>query len=74
MAEWWKKLRWRIAYLIASDWIDDLEYRFSVFLCDQTGGMLSKCYYSVETMRMYANDYTERRCQECEEERREENG
>ena len=66
MREWWRKLRWRIAYLIASDWIDDLEYRFSVFLCEQTGGRMSKCYYTVEAMISEAEDCRMRECDECE--------
>lgn len=74
MREWFRKLRYRIAYAVAPDWIDDLEYRFSVFLCDQTGGMLSKCYYSTETMRSVANDYRMRECDECEYYRRADNG
>ena len=59
-------IRFKIAYFIAPDWIDDLEHRLSVFLCEQTGGRLSKCYYSIETMRIEANDYQQRVCDECE--------
>ena len=59
-------IRFKIAYFIAPDWIDDLEHRLSVFLCEQTGGRLSKCYYSIETMRSEANDYQQRVCDECE--------
>lgn len=66
MTEWWRKLRWKIAYLIAPDWIDDLEHRFSIFLCDQTGGRMSKCYYTTEAMREVANDYQMELCEECE--------
>lgn len=66
MAELLRKIRWKLAYLIASDWIDDLEYRFSVFLCEQTGGMMSKCNYTVEAMIAQANDYQMRICDECE--------
>lgn len=66
MKEWLKRLRYRIAYLIAHDWIDDLEYRFSVFLCEQTGGQLSKCYYSIEVMRCAANDAQQSVCDDCE--------
>ncbi len=66
MAEWFRKLRDRIAYFVAPDWIDDLEYRFSVFLCDQTGGRMSKCYYTVEAMRSEAEEYRMRECEECE--------
>lgn len=66
MKEWFRKIRYKIAYLIAPDWIDDLEHRLSVFLCDQTGGRLSKCYYSVETMIREADDARLRECEECE--------
>lgn len=66
MTEWWRKLRWRIAYLIASDWIDDLEYRFSAFLCNETGGRMSKCYYTVEAMISEAEEYRMCECDECE--------
>lgn len=60
------KLRYKIAYFIAPDWIDDLEYRFSCFLCDQTGGRMSKCYYTLEAMRSEAENYQMRLCDECE--------
>lgn len=66
MRELLRKIRWQLAYWLASDWIDDLEYRFSAFLCEQTGGMLSKTNYSIQTMNAYANDCRERECNECE--------
>lgn len=66
MKEWFRKLRYKIAYFIAPDWIDDLEHRLSVFLCNQTHGRLSKCYYSAETMISEANDARQRECEECE--------
>ena len=66
MEEWFRKLRYRLAYLIAPDWIDDLEYRFSCFLYDQTGGQMSKCYYTLEAMRDVADDYQMSVCEECE--------
>lgn len=66
MKERFRKFRYWLAYKIAHDWIDDLEYRFSVFLCDQTGGRMSKCYYTVEAMCSVANDYRESICDECE--------
>lgn len=65
LKEWLRKIRYKIAYFIAPDWVDDLENRFSVFLCEQTGSRLSKCYYSIETMRSAANDYQQRLCDEC---------
>lgn len=64
-----RNLRYRIAYMIAPDWIDDLECRFSTFLCEQTGGMMSKCYYTTEAMRMCAEEHQMRLCDECEKER-----
>ena len=66
MKEWLKKLRYKIAYFIAPDWIDDLENRFADFLCEQTGGRMSKCYYTTEAMRSVANDYQQSICEECE--------
>lgn len=68
MAEWFRNLRWRIAYFLASDWIDDLEYRFSVFLCEQTGGRMSKTNYTVEAMISVANDYQMEICDDCRKE------
>lgn len=65
MREWFKQLRYKLAYLIAPDWINDLEYRLGAFLCDQTGGFLSKSYYPLETMIMYANDFQQSLCDEC---------
>ena len=35
---------------------------FSHFLCNQTGGLLSKTNYSAETMIAYAEDYQQRVC------------
>lgn len=35
---------------------------FSRFLCNQTGGLLSKTNYSAETMISYAEDYQQRVC------------
>lgn len=66
MKELFKKIRYKLAYLIAPDWINDLEYRLSAFLYEQTGGLLSKCYYTVDAMCSAANDYQQRLCDECE--------
>lgn len=66
LKEAFKKFRYGLAYLIAPDWIDDLEYRFSSFLSNQTGNILSKCYYNVNVMISVANDYQQRICDECE--------
>lgn len=66
MANMIKKLRYRIAYWLASDWIDDLESRLCEFLCEQTGGVLSKPNYSVKTMLYYADYHRQRECDACE--------
>lgn len=61
-----KNLRYKLAYLIAPDWIDDLEHRLSAFLYNQTGGRLSKCNYPLHIMIAEADDYQMRCCEECE--------
>jgi hypothetical protein len=66
MKEWFRKLRYKLAYLIAPDWIDDLEYRLSCLLCEATGGRLSKCYYPLEVMISEVYDSQQRYCDECE--------
>ena len=66
--KWWNKFRWKLAYILASDWIDDLEYRFSAFLCEQTGGRMSKTNYTVNAMCSVANDYQMEVCEECRKE------
>lgn len=67
MKEKLKKLRYRIAYLIAPDLIDDLEERLSGLLCHVTGGLLSKANYPLKTMITYADDYQQCICDECDE-------
>jgi hypothetical protein len=61
-----KHIRHYIAYIIAPDMIDDLERRLSSFLENQTGGRLSKPYYSVDTMISEANDRQQRICEDCD--------
>lgn len=61
------KLRYKIAYIIAPDLIDDLESRLSGLLYNVTGGRLSKPNYTLKTMIAEANDYQQRCCDECEE-------
>ena len=61
-----KKLRWALARLIAPDYYDDLEGRFSQFLYFATGGLLSKTNYPVRTMLDAMRDYDERICNSCE--------
>lgn len=66
MKEWFRRLRYKLAYRIAPDWIDDLEYRLSGLLCEVTGGRLSKSYYPLEIMTSCARDYQQECCDECE--------
>lgn len=66
MKEWFRKLRYKLAYFIAPDWIDDLEWRLSGLLCEVTGSRLSKAYYPLEVMIAQANDYQQECCEECE--------
>lgn len=66
MKEWFKKLRYKIAYWIAPDWIDDLEYRLSGLLCEVTGSRLSKAYYSLDVMVGEYYNHQQRCCDECE--------
>ena len=61
-----KKLRYRIGYWLVSDWIDDLESRLCEFLCEQTGGVLSKAYYPVKTMLSYADEHRQSECDTCD--------
>lgn len=66
MKEWFRKLRYKLAYWIAPDWIDDLEYRLSGLLCEATGSRWSKPYYPLDTMISQVNDYQQDRCDECD--------
>ena len=66
MKEWFRKLRYKLAYLIAPDWIDDLEDRLSGLLCEATGGLLSKCYYPLNVMVDEYWDHQQRLCDDCE--------
>ena len=66
MKKWFRKLRYKLAYLIAPDWIDDLEERLSDLLCEATGGRLSKSYYSSKVMISQMIDYQQECCDECE--------
>lgn len=59
MKDFYKRLRHKIAYWLASDWIDDLEYRIGGLLCEVTGGRLSKSYYTLEAMVSAVHDYNE---------------
>lgn len=66
MKKWFRKLRYKLAYLIAPDWIEDLETRLAGLLYNVTGGRLSKAYYPLEVMVDCANDYQQKCCDECE--------
>ena len=61
-----KWLRYKLAYLIAPDYFNDIEYRFSELLYYTTGGLLSKTNYSIKTMVSAVNDYQQRCCDKCE--------
>ena len=66
MKEWFRKIRYKLAYFIAPDWIDDLEWRLSGLLCEATGSRLSKAYYPLEVMVSQMIDYQQECCDECE--------
>ena len=66
MKNWFACLRYKLAYLIAPDWINDLEDRLSELLCEATGSRLSKPYYPANVMISEMHDYQQRCCDECE--------
>ena len=66
MKEWFRKIRYKLAYLIAPDWINDLEERLSGLLCEVSGNRLSKPYYPLDIMISAARDYQQECCEECE--------
>jgi hypothetical protein len=66
MGEWFRKLRYKLAYLLAPDWIEDLEYRRSCLLCEATRGQLSNCYYPLPVMLDAVHDVRMRTCEDCE--------
>ena len=66
MKKLFKRLRYKLAHLIAPDWIDDLEGRLSDLLCEATGGRLSKSYYPSNVMISQMIDYQQECCDECE--------
>lgn len=66
LKEAFRDFRYGLATLIAPDLIYDLENRLSVFLCNQTGGRLSKTNYPTAVMISAAEDYQQRICDECE--------
>ena len=66
MREWFAQLRYKLAYLIAPDYFNDIEYRFSELLCYTTGGLLSKTNYTLDGMIRAVDDYQQRCCDECE--------
>ena len=66
MKQWFTNLRYKLAYLIAPDWIDDLEWRLSGLLCEVTGSRLSKSYYTLEAMISAVNDHQQECCEDCE--------
>lgn len=66
LKEAFRDFRYGLATLIAPDLIYDLEHRLSVFLCNQTGGRLSKTNYTTNVMISAAEDYQQRLCERCE--------
>ena len=66
MAEWFYRIRLRLAYLICPEYFEDMEERLSGLLCHTTGGLLSKTNYTLDGMIGAVNDYNQRCCEECE--------
>ena len=66
MKEWFYRLRFRLAYWICPEYVDDMEDRLSGLLCHTTGGLLSKTNYTLPGMIRAVNDYQQRCCDECE--------
>ena len=61
-----KNFRYKLAYLIAPDLIEDLEYRIGAFLCHQTNGCHNNPYLSLEFMEGEADYARWLECEECE--------
>lgn len=66
MKAWFYRLRFRLAYWICPEYVDDIEERLSGLLYHTTGGLLSKTNYTLDGMIRATNDYQERCCEECE--------
>ena len=49
--------------------IENTLANFSSFLCEMTGGMMSKTNYTTNVMVMAANDHFQRICDECREDK-----
>lgn len=67
--EWFYRLRFRLAYWICPEYVDDIEERLSGLLIHVTGGLLSKTNYTLQGMTTAVDDYWQRCCDECEERR-----
>jgi hypothetical protein len=67
MKEWFYRVRFRIAYFICPEYIDDIEERLSGLLFHTTGGLLSKTNYTLNGMISAVDDYQQRCCEDyCE--------
>lgn len=66
MKEWFYRLRFRLAYWICPEFVDDIEERLSGLLCHTTGGLLGKTNYTLQGMITAVDDYQQRCCDECE--------
>lgn len=66
MKEWFYRLRFRLAYWICPEFVDDIEERLSGLLCHTTGGLLGKTNYTLQGMITAVDDYQQRCCNECE--------
>lgn len=50
---------------LTPDEITDMIYRFEAFLCEMTGGRMSKSNYTLDAMISAANEYQQSLCDEC---------
>lgn len=64
-------LKWRVEKAEYVDALEEMEYRFSGFLCRMTGGRMSKTNYTMEAMVSGADDHQQDICEECRAERKE---
>ena len=69
MKEWFYQLRFKLAYLICPEYINDIEHKLSGLLYHTTGGLLSKTNYTLQTMITAVDDYSQKCCDKCEERR-----
>ena len=60
MAEWFYRIRLKLAYLICPEYFNDIEHRLSGLLWHTTGGLLSNTNYTLDGMMHAVNDYQQR--------------